>query len=245
VKKALENLNLKKEEVVMTTGIGCHGKIFDYVDIGGVYSLHGRPIAVAEGIKIGNPKLKVLTFAGDGDTYDEGISHFIHACRYNTDITLIVHDNRTFALTTGQSTATSQLGFKTKVYPKGEFVEPLNPVKLALSSGATFIARVNARDIEHTTKILQEAIKHKGFSFVEVLQDCLQFNLEVNLLDRLMYKVDNRLPLQKVSKDSELKLTLKNKAKKLVEEWDYNSINKKIPIGIFYQEIRKSLEKEF
>lgn len=231
VKKALSDLNIKKEEVVMTTGIGCHGKIFDYIDIGGIYSLHGRPIVVAEGIKLGNPKLKVLTFAGDGDTYNEGMSHFIHACRYNPDLTLIVHDNRSFSLTTGQATATSQVGYKTKIEPKGEFLKPLNPILLALSSGASFIARCNARDIEHTTEVLKQAIKHKGFSFVEILQDCIIFNLEVNNLDKLMYKVDNR-------KDKE-------KAFKLAKEWDYNSTNGKIPIGIFYQEQRKSLEENF
>lgn len=231
VKKALTELGLKKEEVVMTTGIGCHGKIFDYIDVGGVYSLHGRPIAVAEGIKLGNPELKVLTFAGDGDTYNEGISHFVHACRYNSDITLIVHDNRAFSLTTGQATATSQEGFKTKVEPKGEFLKPINPILLALSSGATFIARANAKDINHTTEILKEAIKHKGFSYVEVLQDCLIFNLDVNNLDRRMYKVDNR-------KD-------KYKAFELAGEWDYNSKNKKIPVGIFYQEEKKTLEENF
>ncbi len=231
VKRALASLGLKKEEVVMTTGIGCHGKIFDYIDIGGVYGLHGRPIPVAIGIKLGNPKLKVLTFAGDGDTYNEGISHFIHACRYNSDITLIVHDNRAFSLTTGQATATSQEGYKTKVEPKGEFLKPLNPISLALSSGASFVARVNAKNIEHTSKVLEEAIRHKGFSYVEVLQDCLIFNLEINNLDKLMYKVENR--------DN------KERARKLAEEWNYDSKTGKIPIGIFYQEKRKTLEEEF
>jgi len=231
VKKALSELGLRREEVVMTTGIGCHGKIFDYVDIGGVYALHGRPIAVAEGIKLGNPKLKVLVFAGDGDTYDEGISHFIHACRYNADITLIVHDNQTFALTTGQATATSQKSYKTKVEPKGEFLKPLNPILLALSAGASFVARANARNIEETTKILIEAIKHKGFSFVETIQPCLQFNLDMNQLDKLMYKVDNK--------------GNKEKAFELAKKWDYNSKTGKIPIGIFYQEKRKTFEENF
>jgi 2-oxoglutarate ferredoxin oxidoreductase subunit beta len=230
VKKALESLELKKEEVVMTTGIGCHGKIFDYIDIGGVYALHGRPIPVAVGIKLGNPKLKVLAFGGDGDTYNEGISHFIHACRYNADITLIVHDNRAFSLTTGQATATSQKGFKTKVEPGGEFLMPMNPISLALSSGSSFIARCNSMDMEHTSKVLEEAIKHKGFSYVEILQDCLIFNLDVNNLDKLMYKVENR--------------NNKERAMKLAYEWDYNS-KSKIPIGIFYQEKRETLEEEF
>jgi len=227
VKKALENLGLRKEEVVMATGIGCHAKIFDYIDIGGVYCLHGRTIPIAEGIKIGNPKLKVLAFAGDGDTYNEGMEHFVHACRFNADITLIVHDNRAFSLTTGQATATSPQNFKSKVEPKGEFLAPLNPILLALSAGASFIARANAKDIEGTAKILEEAIKHKGFSYVEVLQDCLIFSSRKDL-DKDTYKVDNR-------KDKE-------KAFKLAREWDYNSRGK-IPIGIFYQEDRATLEE--
>jgi 2-oxoglutarate ferredoxin oxidoreductase subunit beta len=230
VKKALVNLKLRKEEVVLTTGIGCHGKIFDYVDIGGVYSLHGRPIPVAIGIKLGNPKLKVIAFAGDGDTYNEGLSHFIHAARYNSDITLVVHDNRAFSLTTGQATATSQEGFETKVEPKGEFLRPLNPILLALSSGASFVARANARDVQHTSKILEEAIKHRGFSYVEILQDCLIFNLDVNNLDNKMYRIDNREDIEK--------------ARELASEWDYNS-KTRIPIGIFYQEKRETLEDEF
>jgi len=232
VKKALSNLGKKKEEVVLTTGIGCHGKIFDYIDIGGIYCLHGRPIPTSIGIKLGNPKLSVLAFGGDGDTYAEGMAHFIHACRYNADMTLIVHDNRAFSLTTGQATPTSQVGFKTKVEPKGEFLEPINPIKLALVSGATFVARVNAKDIEHTAEILEKAIKHKGFSFVEVLQDCLIFNKEVNCLDKMMEKVEDN------SDDME-------KAMGVAGRWDYNSTNQKIPIGIFYQKEKKSLIDNF
>ncbi len=232
VKKALQELNLKKQETVMTTGIGCHGKIFDYIDIGGIYCLHGRPIPVGIGIKLGNPKLKVLTFAGDGDTYNEGISHFVHACRYNPDINLIVHDNRSFSLTTGQATATSQQGFKTKVFPKGEFLSPLNPVALALTSGATFIARINAKDIKETTRILKQAINHKGFSFVEILQDCLIFNLKANKIDKQMYKIN-----EKNKSDF-------NNSLKLAYEWDYNSTEKKIPTGIIYQKKAKTLEQE-
>src|SRR3989338_9906922 len=104
----------RQEDFAMVTGIGCHGKIFDYMNISGIYGLHGRVIPTAFGIKLGNPKLKVLGFSGDGDAYAEGIEHFIHAFRYNADMTYIVHDNQTFSLTTGQSTPTSAQGFKSK-----------------------------------------------------------------------------------------------------------------------------------
>ncbi|RLG10223.1 2-oxoacid:ferredoxin oxidoreductase subunit beta [Candidatus Pacearchaeota archaeon] len=206
----------------MATGIGCHAKIFDYLNISGIYGLHGRVLPTALGMKLGNPNLIVLGFGGDGDTYAEGTSHFIHACRYNIDMTMIVHDNQAFSLTTGQPTPTTQQGYVSKASPCGSEFMPLNPVKLALASGSTFIARCNARDIEGTAEILEKAIKHKGFSFVEVIQPCLVFNLDMNQLDKLMYKV-------KDNKD-------KNKAEKLVEEWDYNTNKGKIPVGVLYCE---------
>ncbi len=225
IKKVLEKLisqGYKQEEFAMATGIGCHAKIFDYLNISGIYGLHGRVLPTAQGMKIGNPKLTVLGFGGDGDTYAEGIAHFVHACRYNHDMIMIVHDNRAFSLTTGQATPTSQQGYKTKAEPQGEMYVPLNPVKLALASGCKFIARTSAKDLVHMQEILEKAIKHKGFSFVEILQDCLIFNKEVNNLDKLMYKI-------KDNKDKAV-------AEKLVGEWDYNSVGGKIPAGVLYEE---------
>lgn len=229
---SLTKQGFRKEDFVMVTGIGCHGKIFDYLNISGIYGLHGRAIPTATGIRLGNPNLNVLVFAGDGDTYSEGMEHFIHACRFNPDMTLIVHDNQSFSLTTGQATPTSQLGFKTKAEPLGDFNKPLNPVHLALSAGATFVARCNANDIEHTQKTIEQAVKHKGFAFVEILQDCEVFNLEVNAKDKRMYK----LP----SKRRSLKRALK-----LAREFDYNLGKSKIPLGIFFQEHRKTLDEEW
>jgi len=226
---SLEKQGYRQKDFCMVTGIGCHAKIFDYLNISGIYGLHGRVLPTALGIKLGNPNLKVLGFGGDGDTYAEGISHFIHACRYNADMTMIVHDNRAFSLTTGQPTPTSQQGYKAKSEPFGETEKPLNPVLLALSSGATFIARVSARNLDMMAKIFEKAIKHKGFSFVEVLQDCLIFNLEANNLDGYMYEVNNRD---------------KEKAFELARKWDYNS-RAKIPVGIIYQGKEKTLEEKW
>ncbi len=226
---SLEKQGYRQKDFCMVTGIGCHAKIFDYLNISGIYGLHGRVLPTALGIKLGNPNLKVLGFGGDGDTYAEGISHFIHACRYNADMTMIVHDNRAFSLTTGQPTPTSQQGYKAKSEPFGETEKPLNPVLLALSSGATFIARISARNLDMMAKIFEKAIKHKGFSFVEVLQDCLIFNLEANNLDEYMYEVNNRD---------------KEKAFELARKWDYNS-RAKIPVGIIYQGKEKTLEEKW
>ncbi|MBU1135938.1 MAG: thiamine pyrophosphate-dependent enzyme [Nanoarchaeota archaeon] len=238
VKKALSKTiekGTKQEEIAMVTGIGCHAKIFDYLNISGIYGLHGRVLPTALGIKLGNPNLTVLGFAGDGDTYAEGMAHFIHAGRYNSDMTLIVHNNQAFSLTTGQATPVSQEHYVNKAEPLGEFNHPLNPIKLALCSGASFVARCNAKDIEHTSQIIEKAIEHNGFSFVEIIQNCLIFNKEMNELDNLFYKIEN-----KENKKTELK-----EAIKLSDKWDYNSNTEKIPIGIFYSQEKPTLEEKW
>jgi len=222
VKKAIANSGLKQTDFAITTDIGCNAKIYDYLNLSGIYGLHGRSVVTGLGIKLGNPKLKVLSFIGDGGNYDEGMAHFIHALNYNKDMVIIVHDNQSFSLTTGQPTATSQQGYVSKASPEGEKMRPLNPIKLALASNATFIARANARDIAHTAEVLGKAIKHKGCSFVEIIQDCLIFNLDMNAKDKIMYKI----------KDNKNKQT----AGKLAEEWDYNSKKGKIALGVLYQE---------
>jgi len=224
-KQAIANLiasgKYKHEDFSMTTGIGCHAKIYDYINISGIYGLHGRVLPTCLGMTLGNPNLTVLGFAGDGDTYAEGMGHFIHACRYNADMTLFVHDNQSFSLTTGQATPTSQQGFKTKAEPLGEMNRPINPVKLALVSGATFVARADAKNIKQTAEIMKKAIMHKGFSFVEIIQDCLIFNIKANSTDEKMYAIEDNND--------------KSKAEKLAEEWDYNLREGKIPIGVIYQ----------
>jgi 2-oxoglutarate/2-oxoacid ferredoxin oxidoreductase subunit beta len=220
----------RQEDFAMVTGIGCHPKIYDYLNISGVYGLHGRVLPVCLGMKLGNPNLKVLGFSGDGDAYAEGMEHFIHAARFNGDITYFVANNQNFALTTGQPTPTSGQGFKSKAEPLGEFNMPLNPVKLAFAAGASFIARINPKDLVHSQEIIEKAIKHKGFAFVESIQDCLIFNMNSNDLVPLMYKVDNRD---------------KKKADELTSEWDYNSKTGKIPIGIIYSEEKPILEEKW
>jgi len=229
---SLTKQGYKRDDFVMVAGVGCHGKIFDYLNVSGIYGLHGRAIPTAMGIRLGNPNLNVIVFAGDGDTYSEGMEHFIHACRFNPDMVLVVNDNQSFSLTTGQATPTSQTGFKTKAEPLGDFNKPLNPIHLALSAGATFVARCNANDVEHTQEIIEEAVKHKGFAYVEIIQDCIVFNLEINEKDDRMYKMPK--------KDRSLK-----KALNLAQEFDYNLGNGKIPLGIFYQHHRKTLDEEW
>ena len=229
-KQAISSLikkGYKHKNFAMVTGIGCHAKIFDYINLSGFYTLHGRTIPTMLGVHLGNPNLHVIGFAGDGDTYSEGLAHFISAGRYNANMTLIVHDNQSFSLTTGQATPTTQQGHHPKSEPLGTVNKPLNPIMLALDSGATFVARCDAREINHTAKIIEEAVKHEGFSFVEILQNCLIFNLDMNNLK--VEKINN--------KNSDMK-----KAKKIADKWDYNDSHDKIPIGIFYKEKRPTLD---
>jgi 2-oxoglutarate ferredoxin oxidoreductase subunit beta len=221
----------KQENFAIVTDIGCNSKIFDYINVSGIYGLHGRAVPTAEGIKLGNPNLNVIAFSGDGGIYSEGIEHFVHAGRFNADLTLVVMDNQSFSLTTGQATPTTQQGYKNKAEPLGEFNPPLNPIKLALASGITFIARCNARDMPHMVEILEQAVKHKGFSFVEIIQDCLIFNDEADNKDKFMYKITNKDDIKK--------------ALELADEYDYNSKSGKIPIGILFQTQKPTLEDKW
>lgn len=222
VAKLIDEKKFKHTDFAMTADIGCHAKIFDYFNISGIYCLHGRALPTAIGMKLGNPNLKVLTFVGDGALYSEGMEHWIHAFVHNPDMTLIVHDNQAFSLTTGQASPTSPKGFaKSKAEPMGVQDRAINPLAIALASGATFIARTNARDIKHMVETFTKAIEHKGFSYVEVMQDCIIFNLDINNKDNLMYKVPDNKDLER--------------AKFLVGEYDYNKKEGKIPLGILYQ----------
>lgn len=233
-KRAIANLTkegLSKNDFAIVTGIGCHAKIYDYLNLNGVYGLHGRVLPVMLGIKLANPNLKVIGFAGDGDTYSEGMEHFVHAFRFNTDATLVVHNNQSFSLTTGQATPTTEVGYKNKAEPLGEFNEPLNPVKIALASGATFVARCSSSDIAHISEILEKAIKHKGFAFVEILQKCVIFNKKMNELEKSVCKIKDNFDMKK--------------ALELADEWNYNSASGKIPVGVIYQIRKNTLEEKW
>lgn len=222
-------IDLKK--VVVVTGIGCHGKIFDYLALSGFNALHGRAIPTSIGIKLANKDLKVIAFVGDGDIYAEGLDHLIHAARYNADIKVFVHNNQNFALTVGQSTPTSEKGYKSKVRPEGEKEEPLNPIALMLTSKASFVARAFVLEKEHLETIMKQAVLHKGFAFVDILQPCIIFHNTADIIKKNVYKIE----------------TPKNfeEAFKLALEWDYNlKENFRIPLGIFWREERETFEEK-
>jgi 2-oxoglutarate ferredoxin oxidoreductase subunit beta len=178
-RQAIEELvnsgSLKIENFVVCAGIGCHGKITDYLNTNSFTALHGRVIPSMTGIKCANPKLTVIGMSGDGDSYSEGIEHLMHAARRNSDIKLFIHNNQLFALTTGQASAASPKGFKSKTTPAGSIEEPFDIIPMLLSAGATFAARSYAGDIAGTKRVIEAAIKHKGFSFTEIIQPCITF----------------------------------------------------------------------
>jgi len=236
IKKAVEDAlkeliaeGYKHEEFAMVADIGCAGKIYDYINISSINALHGRTLPTMTGIKIGNPKMNVIGFAGDGGTFDEGLDHFIHSCRYNNDMNFIVHNNQVFALTVGQATALTESGYTEKTHPFGVKEQPLNPIVLALESGASFVARANSLDPAAAKEIIKAGIKHKGFSFIEIIQPCITFHDFREDLRK------NAYPISPMNKDDAI-----NEAKK----WNY-SHGKKIPIGIFYQEDRPTFEENY
>jgi len=172
----LEAKGMQRKDLVITAGIGCHAKIFDYLNLSGFYGLHGRNSSNAEGIKIANPDLKVITFSGDGNGLGEGLAHTIFAAKRNQNITMILHNNSVYALTTGQYSPLTEKGWKGPSTPAGSFETPFNAISLMLEVGATFVARSFAGDISHLTEILVQAIEHKGFSFIEVLQPAVPYH---------------------------------------------------------------------
>lgn len=229
-KNALNDLiseGFNKDNFVMAVGIGCHGKIADFVDINSFISLHGREVATAEGIKLANSNLNVIAFAGDGDAYAEGIEHLVHSAKRNANITLFVHDNQVFGLTTGQFTPTSPKGFKGRSTPFGSPEEPFNPLLLMLSAGATFVARAWSMDLEGTKNIMKQAIKHKGFSIVDIIQPCITF---ADTREEYKTKISNL--------DSSMPIDNLERAMQNVKQ---NS--DQMPIGIFYKIIKPTFEE--
>jgi 2-oxoglutarate ferredoxin oxidoreductase subunit beta len=176
IKQAFIQLGFSPSSVAVIFGIGCSGNMNDFLNAYAIHALHGRAIPNAVGIKLANHKLPVVAVVGDGDCYGEGGNHLIHACRGNHDITVIVHDNAVYGLTTGQVAPTAQKGFQSKSTPTGTLEIPLNPLALALTQGATFVAQTFAGDTPHMVEIIKQGIAHKGFSLINILQPCVTFN---------------------------------------------------------------------
>ena len=175
VTKALATLGLRPENVAVVSGIGCSSRIPAYTTCYGFHGVHGRSLAAATGLKVARPDLTVLVASGDGDGYSIGGNHFLHACRRNVDLTYIVMDNHVYGMTKGQASPTTEPDWDSKLAPGGSGVSEFHPLVIALASGANFIARAFSGDPNGTAALLVEAVRHPGFSFVEVLSPCVTF----------------------------------------------------------------------
>lgn len=229
LKNALAKLGIGPDDGVVLYGIGCHGNMYDWMRIYGVSCLHGRAVPVAQGIKLANHKLPVIVVAGDGDCLGEGGNHLIHAAKRNPDITVLIHDNQVYGLTTGQASPTAEKGFKTKSTPEGATDEPINPLTLALVSGATFVARGFAGDIPSLTRLMAQAIEHQGFAVLDIIQPCVTF-------DRVHTYQWYRQRLYRLEDEGYLP---NNKFKALEKAFEWG---KRIPLGIFYKEDKPTSE---
>lgn len=182
IQKSVINLGYESHEFSIISGIGCSGKVSEYVRTNGFHTIHGRSLPVAQGVKMGNPDLKVIAAGGDGDGYGIGLGHFLHAVRRNIDLTYIVMDNHIYGLTKGQTSPRSPEGFVTKTTKNGNKEHPIDALSLSISNGATFVAQGFAGDIKGMNDIIQQAINHKGFSHVNVFSPCVTFN-KINTYD--------------------------------------------------------------
>ena len=186
-----------KENVVWVSGIGCSSRFPYYMDTYGIHGIHGRATTIATGVKVANPELSVWVATGDGDLLSIGGNHFIHACRKNIDIKVLLFNNRIYGLTKGQYSPTSEKGKVTKTTPYGSIAYPFDPIALALGADATFIARSLDRSPKHLQEMLKRAGKHEGFAFIEIFQNCNIFNDGAfSILTEKNTKEDNLLVLE-------------------------------------------------
>ena len=221
LQRAAGKLGIQPKDLMVVSGIGCSSNLPGYIHAYGFHGLHGRAVALATGMKLGNPDLHVVVTGGDGDGYGIGIGHFIHAMRRNMDITYIVMNNMTYGLTTGQASPTTPKTTATKSTPEGNIETPINPLSLGLVSGATFVARGYSGEINHLTDLFAQAIGHKGFSLVDVFSPCVTY---MNLYQFFKPKVYTLEGTDYDPSDWQ-------KAMLKTHEW-----GDKIPLGVFYRE---------
>jgi 2-oxoglutarate ferredoxin oxidoreductase subunit beta len=195
--KALAQTGNSPDDTFIVAGIGCSGKIGTYMHSYALHGVHGRALPVGIGVKMANPELEVMVAGGDGDGYSIGAGHFVHAVRRNVDMTYVVMDNRIYGLTKGQASPTSREDFETSTSPDGTHMPPVNPLALALASGATFIAQSFSSDSKRHAEIVQKAVEHDGFGFVNVYSPCVTFN-DVDTYD---YFRDSLVDLQEDDHD--------------------------------------------
>jgi 2-oxoglutarate/2-oxoacid ferredoxin oxidoreductase subunit beta len=233
LKTAISESEIDYKNLVVVYGVGCSGNMADFVKSYGFHGLHGRALPAAAGIKLANHKLTVVAVVGDGDCLGEGMSHFIAASRANYDMTVIIHNNGVYGLTTGQVAPTSLHGFKSKSTPAGIIEKGVNPSALGILTGATFAARTFAQDIAFTKETIKAGIKHSGFSVVDVLQPCVTWNkgFGYDFYRQRVYKLDDKY--DRTNKNSALQKAMEHE-----DDWE------KLATGIFYEESRPAYHEQ-
>jgi 2-oxoglutarate ferredoxin oxidoreductase subunit beta len=221
MKSALAALDLPPEKILIVSGIGQAAKAPHFLECNCFHSLHGRALPIATGTKIANHHMTVLVSTGDGDCYGEGGNHFMHAIRRNIDVTVLAHNNGVYGLTKGQASPTSKEGMQTKIQPGGVIAVAFNPLAVALSLGAGFVARGFSGEGEQLSDLIQAGIRHSGFALIDILQPCVSFN---RLNTHKWYK-DRIDPIEESHDESDLIAALQ-----LALQAD-----DRIPTGIYYR----------
>jgi len=234
VLRALEiaagKLGIEPKDLMVVSGIGCSSNLPGFIHAYGVHSLHGRAVAVATGVKLANHHLNVVITGGDGDGYGIGIGHFIHAMRRNLNLTYIVMNNQIYGLTTGQASPTTMKEVRTKSTPLGNVEAPINPVALALVSGATYVARGFSGENKHLADLIAGGIAHKGFSLIDVFSPCVTYN-KINTYEyfrKRVYKLEAEAGYDAANVEPALARSF---------EW-----GERIPIGVFYRDQQPTYE---
>ena len=230
VEMALKRLAIPSHQVVIVSGIGCSSNLPHFLSAYGFHAIHGRSLPVAEGIRWANHDLTVIGTGGDGDGFGIGAGHLVHSMRRNVDLTYVTMDNQIYGLTTGQASPTSRLGQKTKSTPTGVIEPPIDPISLALASGATYVARGFSGDVKHLADLVAQGIRHKGFGFVDVFSPCVTYN-KINTFDFFRQRI---YKLESAGHDPG----------NLVAAWERSlEWGDKIPIGLFYRTERPTYEE--
>ncbi|PIR60096.1 MAG: 2-oxoacid ferredoxin oxidoreductase [Candidatus Pacebacteria bacterium CG10_big_fil_rev_8_21_14_0_10_44_54] len=231
IELALKKQQLSPDRVIMLFDIGCSGNMNDFINAYAMHTLHGRALATAVGVKIANHKLPVLVTGGDGALYGEGGNHFLHACRGNHDLTVIVHDNSVYGLTTGQVSPTASKGKKSRSTPSGIIEQPVNPLLLALTQGATFVAQGFTAQLPQLAELITAGMQHKGLSIINVLQPCVTFNKE----NTYAYYIKNTYKLPEDHDKSNFSQAL---------EQAQSVFKERFPLGILYETTRPTYQDE-
>ena len=232
-KLALAELEIRPENILLVSGIGQSSKFPHYLRCNTFNGIHGRSLPVATGVRLANPNLKVVVTTGDGDQYGEGGNHLLAAFRRNPDMTLVIHNNQIYALTKGQASPTTDPGTKTLMQPAGVPYPPLHALALAVAQDCSWVGRGFAGDGEHLKDLYKEALEHRGFALLEVLQPCVTFN-RVNTFQwyqARIYRVE-----AEPGYDPTSELWAYQKAK----EW-----GERIPIGVIFKKMRPIMEEAF